>query len=163
MRNVAFSGNSMGERWSRRSILRFFIPLGTIAVGVQLRALNSGSEAADSDISTNDDATTAVESGCFDFQATAYCESGTTKSGVPTYPGVVAADPSVLPLGSVIHVDVPRYRGIYQVMDTGRLIKGKIIDIFIPDYDLATEFGRRDVKVTVLRYGFSGPYLTSSD
>jgi hypothetical protein len=41
-------------------------------------------------------------------------------------------------------------------MDTGKLVKGKIIDIYIPDYGLATEFGRRKVKVTILRYGFSG-------
>ena len=48
-------------------------------------------------------------------------------------------------------------------MDTGRLVKGYIIDIFIPDYELATQFGRRDVKVTILRYGFDGVCLPDSD
>jgi 3D (Asp-Asp-Asp) domain-containing protein len=94
-----------------------------------------------------------------DFEATAYCDSGETRSGVQTSPGVVAADPEVLPLGSVIYVDVPRYSGVYKVMDTGRLVKGKIIDIYIPDYDLAVKFGRRKAKVAVLRYGDSGPYI----
>lgn len=91
-----------------------------------------------------------------EFQATAYCDSGITKSGVHTSAGLVAADPRVLPLGSVIHVEGPDYPGIYQVMDTGRLVKGKIIDIFLPTWDSAIEFGRQNVTVTVLRYGFLG-------
>jgi hypothetical protein len=39
-------------------------------------------------------------------------------------------------------------------MDTGRLIKGRIIDIFMRDRKSAIEFGRRTVKLTLLRYGF---------
>jgi len=46
--------------------------------------------------------------------------------------------------------------GIYQVLDTGDLVKGKIIDIFIPNYERCREFGRKKVKVKVLRYGFLG-------
>lgn len=90
------------------------------------------------------------------FQATAYCVTGLTKTGVPAAPGHVAADPKVIPLGSVIHVETPFMSGVYQVMDTGELIKGKIIDIFIPSYEDCVEFGRRVVKVKVLRYGFKG-------
>lgn len=88
------------------------------------------------------------------FQATAYCISGITKSGVPTTPGIIAADPEVIPLGSMIYVESPLMGGIYQVMDTGKAIKGKIIDIFIPSYEACINFGRRMVKVKVLRYGF---------
>jgi 3D (Asp-Asp-Asp) domain-containing protein len=88
------------------------------------------------------------------FHATAYCLTGTTRSGVPAAPGLVAADPNVIPLGSMIYVDSPLMNGIYQVLDTGDLIKGKIIDIFIPNYEKCMEFGRRVVKVKVLRYGF---------
>lgn len=88
------------------------------------------------------------------FHATAYCLSGVTAAGVQTAPGVAAADPRVIPLGSMIHVDSPVRGGIYQVLDTGTLIKGKIIDIFIPSYEDCLEFGRRAVKVRVLRYGF---------
>ena len=88
------------------------------------------------------------------FQATAYCLTGTTRSGVPTAPGRVAADPNVIPLGSMIYVETPLMSGIYQVLDTGDLIKGKIIDIFIPSYEKCMEFGRRIVKIKVLRYGF---------
>jgi len=87
------------------------------------------------------------------FVATAYCENGITKSGVPVAEGIVAADPRFLPLGTWIEVKSPMYSGIYQVMDTGRLVKGKKIDIYIPSYVKAIQFGVRKIKVTVLRYG----------
>ena len=98
----------------------------------------------------------SASSGQEEFQATAYCVTGITKSGAATAPGRVASDPKVIPLGSLIYVDSPLMGGIYQVLDTGELIKGKIIDIFIPNYDMCKEFGRRMVKVKVLRYGFLG-------
>ena len=88
------------------------------------------------------------------FHATAYSLSGMTTAGVPAAPGYVAADPEVIPMGSVIYIETPLLSGVYQVMDTGELIKGKIIDIFIPSYEACKEFGRRMVKVKVLRYGF---------
>lgn len=91
-----------------------------------------------------------------EFQATAYCVTGITKSGIHVAPGHVAADPKVIPLGSMIYVDSPFMGGIYQVLDTGELIKGQIIDIFNPSYERCMEFGRRMVKVKVLRYGFLG-------
>ncbi len=160
MRDVVVSENSQGERRNRRVILKGFIPLATLAAGVQLGLVDCGSEAVRS--SPEQKPAEIARGRRLDFQATAYSESGTTKSGIPTSPGVVAADPAVLPLGSVIHVDVPCYRGVYEVMDTGRLVKGHIIDIYIPDYELAMEFGRRDVKVTILRYGFNGDYLAGS-
>ena len=91
-----------------------------------------------------------------EFQATAYCVTGVTKSGAWTSLGLVAADPNVIPLGSMIYVDSPLMSGVYHVMDTGRLIKGKIIDIYIPSYELCVEFGRRNIRVQILRYGFGG-------
>jgi 3D (Asp-Asp-Asp) domain-containing protein len=91
-----------------------------------------------------------------DFQATAYCIKGISRSGIMIAPGHVAADPRIIPLGSMIYVDSPLMGGIYQVLDTGALIKGNIIDIFIPSYERCKEFGRRMVKVQVLRYGFLG-------
>jgi len=91
-----------------------------------------------------------------DFEATAYCVTGISRSGTLIKPGHVAADPKVIPLGSMIYVDSPLMGGFYQVLDTGDLVKGKIIDIFIPSYEKCVEFGRRAVKVQVLRYGFLG-------
>ena len=89
-----------------------------------------------------------------DFHATAYCLTGLTAAGVPAAQGYVSADPKVIPLGSMIYIETPLMSGVYQVMDTGELIKGKIVDIFLPSYEACMEFGRRMVKIKVLRYGF---------
>ncbi len=113
-------------------------------------------------LSANDSRNSSIEeksrilpypSETIDFVATAYCEKGVTKSGVPVADGIVAADPHVLPLGSWIKVDGPLYRGIYQVMDTGRLVRGKKIDIYLPTLSKAQNFGIRKVRITVLKYG----------
>lgn len=85
--------------------------------------------------------------------ATAYCDTGITRSGTPTRRGIVAADPRVLPLGTVIRVEGlqgPR-NGVYTVTDTGREIKGREIDIFIPNCSTAERFGRQTARVRVLR------------
>jgi 3D (Asp-Asp-Asp) domain-containing protein len=93
------------------------------------------------------------------FTATAYCDSGVTKSGVRTRRGIIAADPAHLPVGSVVRVREvghPRYEGIYTVMDTGGLVRGRRIDLYMPDCHEARLFGlRRRVLVRVLRLGWS--------
>ena len=88
------------------------------------------------------------------FVATAYCIKGVTRSGVRVRRGIVAADPSRIPLGSVIQVRAGSYSGIYRVLDTGSAIKGEIIDIYVPDYHEAVRFGRQRVQIRVLRHGW---------
>jgi len=86
------------------------------------------------------------------FIATAYCTGRVTASGAPVAKGIVAADPDVLPLGSVIRISgVPPYNGTYRVLDTGGLIRKRRVDVYIPDCAAARRFGRRAVQVTVLR------------
>jgi 3D (Asp-Asp-Asp) domain-containing protein len=89
------------------------------------------------------------------MQATAYCQSGTTASGTQTRPGIVAADPRVLPPGSLIRIAAPvrGYSGKYHVEDTGAAVKGRIVDIYVPSCRAAKRFGRRLVQVFVLRRG----------
>lgn len=86
------------------------------------------------------------------FLATAYCHDGETRSGVHTQPGVIAADPRVIPVGTRVRV-VDRRGGahVYEVLDTGRAIKGRKIDIYIPSCARAKKFGERRVRVQVLR------------
>lgn len=88
-------------------------------------------------------------------EATAYCDEGQTASGAYTRKGIVAADPDVLPLGSRIRVDGlgRRLSRTYDVEDTGRLVKGRTIDIFMADCQAAKEFGRRPARVRVLSVG----------
>jgi 3D (Asp-Asp-Asp) domain-containing protein len=88
------------------------------------------------------------------FLATMYATTGTTKSGLETQPGTVAADTSVLPLGTKIRVtNAGPYSGIYTVTDTGSKVRGHHIDIFMPSWHRAKEFGRKVVQVTVLKWG----------
>jgi 3D (Asp-Asp-Asp) domain-containing protein len=87
------------------------------------------------------------------FQATAYALRGITASGIYVRRGVIAADPRVIPIGSVVQIITPGYSGIYTVQDTGRLIKGKIVDVWLPSTREARFFGRRSIKLHVLRWG----------
>jgi 3D (Asp-Asp-Asp) domain-containing protein len=88
------------------------------------------------------------------FSATAYSIHGRTASGSRARPGVVAADPAVLPLGSRIRImDAGRLSGEYVVEDTGGAIRGRAIDIYVADEDAARRFGRRPVRVEVLGRG----------
>lgn len=88
------------------------------------------------------------------FQATAYSESGITAKGTVTHRGIVAADPRVLPLGSVIRVTrAGPYSGTYVVTDTGSKVIGRIIDLFVPGRFWAKRFGRKLVEVRVISWG----------
>lgn len=87
------------------------------------------------------------------YVATAYSLRGRTASGRYVGPGIIAADPRVLPLGSRVRVEAGSWSGEYLVADTGGRIKGRKIDIWIPSARQAMRFGRRVVKLTVLSYG----------
>lgn len=89
------------------------------------------------------------------FSATAYCKGHITASGVVPRTGVAAADPTLLPVGSVIQVaSDTRHTGIYTIMDTGPAVQGRHIDIYMWSCNEALRFGRRGVDVIVLRLGW---------
>lgn len=87
------------------------------------------------------------------YTATAYSLRGRTASGKPVSRGLIAADPSVLPLGTRVRVEAGSLSGEYLVADTGGAIKGRRIDIWTPTTRQALQFGRRPVKLTVLALG----------
>lgn len=87
------------------------------------------------------------------YAATAYSLKGRTASGRMVSRRLIAADPSVLPLGSRVRLEHPGYSGEYLVADTGGAIRGRRIDIWTPSTREAMRFGRRTVKLTVLSYG----------
>jgi 3D (Asp-Asp-Asp) domain-containing protein len=91
------------------------------------------------------------------FHATAYCKGTTTASGTAVRTGIAAADPLLLPVGSVIQIDSlsPRYNGIYTVMDTGPAVQGREIDIYMWNCTEALDFGRRSIAINVLRLGWN--------
>lgn len=91
------------------------------------------------------------------FTATAYCKGETTASGVVVRTGVAAADPALLPVGTVVRIDMPnsRYAGIWTVMDTGPAVQGRVVDLYLWSCKEALAFGRRPVRLTVLRLGWN--------
>jgi 3D (Asp-Asp-Asp) domain-containing protein len=91
------------------------------------------------------------------FTATAYCKGETTASGVGVRTGIAAADPSLLPVGTVVRLDTPdaRYDGIWTIMDTGPAVQGRTIDLYLWSCHDALRFGRRPIQLTVLRLGWN--------
>jgi 3D (Asp-Asp-Asp) domain-containing protein len=80
--------------------------------------------------------------------AVAYHLPGSTALGVPVRRGVVAVDPTLIPLGTRLHV--PGY-GPALAADVGTAIKGRIIDLWFPTTAAARKWGRRAVTITVYR------------
>ncbi|OLC51754.1 MAG: hypothetical protein AUH43_01955 [Acidobacteria bacterium 13_1_40CM_65_14] len=91
------------------------------------------------------------------FSATAYCKGLETASGVAVQSGIVASDPELLPVGSVIEIDsLPgRYNGIYTVLDTGPAVQGRQVDVYMWSCNEALQFGRRPIHLNVLRLGWN--------
>jgi len=87
------------------------------------------------------------------YIATAYSLRGRTSSGRPATRGLIAADPSVLPLGTRVRLEAGSFSGEYIVGDTGGSVRGRRIDIWTPTANEALRFGRRVVKLTVLSFG----------
>lgn len=90
------------------------------------------------------------------FYITAYCDCkkcqegwvGTTATGVKPTPGdTIAVDPKVIPLGSKVKIDGK----IYTASDTGGAIKGKRIDILLPNHKSTTTWKNKyfDVEIKV--------------
>lgn len=91
------------------------------------------------------------------FSATAYCKGTTTAAGTAVRSGVAAADPELLPVGSVVQVESinARYNGIYTIMDTGPAVQGREIDIYMWSCHEALAFGRKGITLNVLRLGWN--------
>jgi len=78
--------------------------------------------------------------------AVAYHLPGRTASGLPVGKGVVAVDPTVIPLGT--RMFVPGY-GPAVAADVGSAVKGNIIDLWMPTRAQALAWGRRTVTITI--------------
>ena len=85
--------------------------------------------------------------------AVAYHLTGHTASGLPVAVGVVAVDPTVIPLGTRLFV--PGY-GPAVAADVGTAVKGNIIDLWMPDQGAGPGLGpahRHDhrLRLTTMR------------
>ncbi|MCF8563923.1 ubiquitin-like domain-containing protein [Alicyclobacillus tolerans] len=79
--------------------------------------------------------------------ATAYVAGGTTATGWSAQPGVIAVDPSVIPLGSKVYIPGV---GIEHAEDTGGAIIGNRIDICMATEQQALEWGRRTITIYIV-------------
>lgn len=99
-------------------------------------------------------ATPARRAGPEKFTALAYSIEGKSADGSKSCKGTVAADPKVLPFGSKIRVSgAGTYSGQYTVIDSGRNVKGNVIDIYMPSDHEAKKFGKKRVEVEILPIG----------
>ena len=81
------------------------------------------------------------------FVATAYCLKGLTRTGTPVGEGVIAVDPRIIPLHSIITIK----HEVYVAEDIGSAIKGYRIDIWMRSCRAAILWGRRKVDVQLLK------------
>ncbi len=91
-------------------------------------------------------ASAAAGGGTITVSATGYALRGRTATGIQTAPGVVAVDPSVIPLGT--RMTIPGY-GEGIAADTGGAVHGNIIDLWFPSTAQALQWGRRTVTITI--------------
>ncbi len=113
----------------------------------QVRSVESQAQAAQQKSQTLQQPTTSAPTGKrqLTVSATCYDLSGRTATGMPVGPGVVAVDPSVIPLGTKMYV--PGY-GNGVAADVGGGIKGNIIDLWMTPSQCAA-WGRRTVTITL--------------
>ncbi|MEN7972974.1 MAG: 3D domain-containing protein [Verrucomicrobiota bacterium] len=71
---------------------------------------------------------------------------GKTSSGTIVRPGSIAADTSIYPYGTIMHI--PGY-GYGRVEDTGGAIKGQHIDLYRPNHWFARHWGVQTKQVKV--------------
>ena len=144
----------IAEAYWKRAIATFTV--ATVFVfAYEMKTRDSRSEAS---VPTITETTVLPQAGArLQFSATAYCKGETTASGVGVRTGIAAADPAILPVGSVVRLETPnpRYSGVWTVMDTGPAVRGRSVDLYLWSCKEALQFGRRKVRLTVLRLGWS--------
>lgn len=83
----------------------------------------------------------------FIAEVTAYSDYGITASGELVREGFVAADIDIFPFGTILFIETV---GIVIVKDTGGLVEGNIIDVYMKNEADAWKFGRKKLKTYVL-------------
>ena len=112
------------------------------AAAVQARASQLAAVAA----ARGGGGTPAGDGTSLTVDATGYSLHGHTATGAPVGWGVVAVDPTVIPLGT--RMTIPGY-GSGVAADTGGAIVGNRIDLWFPTVAQAQAWGRRTVTITL--------------
>ena len=119
------------------------------------QSTSSSSDTSSDTSSSNDTGSSGSSySSVMTMTATAYTSSttsGTTASGAPAQVGIIAADTSVLPMGTKVYItsaDGSWTYGYAVVGDTG--VSGNLIDLYFDTYDECIAFGRQTVLVYIV-------------
>jgi 3D (Asp-Asp-Asp) domain-containing protein/peptidoglycan hydrolase CwlO-like protein len=78
--------------------------------------------------------------------STMYCLTGTTATGIPVAPGVVAVDPAYIPLGTRMYI--PGY-GEGVAADTGGAVVGWFVDMWVSSCARAAAYGKQTITITL--------------
>lgn len=127
-----------------KTALRVFAVSMLCVLGSSMTFVNKDVQALDTTIYTDN-----IEIVC---NATAYTGGGYTATGReclrdPEGLSTISVDPSVIPLGSIVYVEGYGYA---VAADTGGAIKGNIIDVYFNSLGECYDWGRKDVRVTVI-------------
>jgi 3D (Asp-Asp-Asp) domain-containing protein len=86
--------------------------------------------------------------------------SGITKTGVNVKNSIyyknmriIATDPKIIPLHSIVKIETDKESYIAYAADTGGAIKGNILDVLVSSEKEAFKLGRQKATVTVIREG----------
>jgi 3D (Asp-Asp-Asp) domain-containing protein len=103
--------------------------------------------------------TITVEASAYIAKCSEGC-TGKTATGVDVsntiyYNGhrVIAVDPNVIPLNSLVKVETDHESFTAMAIDKGGYIRGNRIDLLVGSTSEARQFGRKDVTLTVLKEG----------
>lgn len=130
------------EAASRGAVVSAFAPAGT----TPFTAAPAPTPTAAAPAPAPTPATPATGGRTLTVSATGYALPGTTATGLPVGWGVVAVDPTVIPLGT--HMTIPGY-GEGVAADTGGAIVGATIDLWFPTVAQASAWGRRTVTIVL--------------
>lgn len=93
----------------------------------------------------------------YEMKATAYCLTGKTASGEYVREGIVASKPEWIGKKMKVYLKDSEgkqgeYLGTFDVADTGgeTIKSGKVLDVWIRDYQEAKAFGCKDVVVYLI-------------
>ena len=74
---------------------------------------------------------------------------GITASGKRASTGTIAVDPKIIPLGSLVEIEG---LGVFRAEDTGGAIKGKRIDIWCRNHQIAQHLGVKKLNVKIVKF-----------
>lgn len=145
---VAYIGSLAQQRTlNNRTIARLEVEARQITARAQVvAAQQTGDPASGAPTAATIPSPTAAVGQQLTVTATGYSLMGHTATGMPVGWGVVAVDPSVIPLGT--RMSIPGY-GEGVAADTGGALHGATIDLWFPTLAQARAWGRRTVTVTL--------------